>query len=425
MTADQVPAAQGLVRRRRALLAVVIGCLVCTGVGAGAATLIKSPAQVAVEAAPPQPDVLTAPVVRKVLAQSVVTRGKVIPSHRFEVKSAGSPKDVGRSVITDIRVKPGQKLSYGQVLVEISGRPIFLLKGDIPAYRDLIPGMQGRDVAQLQDALAGIGYSLGADRSGFFGSGTEKAVNRFYRSIGYSPVTTDRPVNPPVADKEVASPGNGTPSGDKNNAIESKVESISVVPLAEIAFVKADSVRVDTVEAKVGSEPSEVLLSLASGSLTINGAVASYEKGLIRPGQDVQILSEISGERAVGKVVSVANSPSKRQEGESALTGESYAVVIEPVKGVSAEFSGADVRLTIVAASSQGEVLAVPSSAISAGADGLMSVTVRDGGQERRVPVRVGMTGDGFVQISSDGPARIAQGDQVVVGTQMPSSKGK
>ncbi|WP_240981671.1 MULTISPECIES: peptidoglycan-binding protein [unclassified Streptomyces] len=380
--------------------------------------VLKSPAQVAIETAPPRPNILTAPVVRKVLAQSVVTRGKVTPSQSFDITSSGAPKEAGRSVVTDVMVKAGQKISYGHAMVEVSGRPIFLMKGPIPAYRDLMPGAKGRDVKQLQDALAGLGYSLGRDVSGTFGKGTEGATKRFYRSMGYAPATAEVAVQPPT-------PSASVPKTDGKAEVLGS-ETVSVFPLAEISFVDAPSVRVGDVKATVGSEPNGVLLSVTTGSLTIDASVAAYEKGLIRPGQDVEILSEASGKQAKGKVSSVAQAPTKPQSGESGQAGETYAVHVKPSAALPSEFNGADVRLTIVAASSRDEVLAVPSSAISAGADGQMFVTVRRAQLEHRVAVRVGMTGDGFVQISpvSDLDV-ISQGDQVVIGVQPSDSSGK
>ncbi|MFG2113724.1 hypothetical protein ACGFRB_14005 [Streptomyces sp. NPDC048718] len=157
----------------------------------------------------------------------------------------------------------------------------------------------------------------------------------------------------------------------------------------------------------------------------VDAAVAPFEKGLIRPGQNVQILSEESGKQVTGTVISVAKSPTKPQAGESTQSGENYAVKVKPSNSLTSDFYGADVRLTIVSASSQGEVPAVPPSAISAGADGLTAVTVRTGSHERRVAVQVGMTGDGYVQITPEGSARISSGDQVVVGVQPPLGSGR
>ncbi|MFD4336884.1 peptidoglycan-binding protein [Streptomyces anulatus] len=379
--------------------------------------LIKSPAQVAAETAAPAPDVLTAPVVRKVLAQSVVTRGKVRASQRTEIAITGTPKDVGRSVVTKMEARPGQMPRFGQVLVEVSGRPIFILQGDLPAYRDLMPGMSGPDVSQLQQALAGIGYSSSGDALGVFGPGTEQAVARFYRAIGYSPVTVES--GGPDQPQDVQNPSL------KQEAEERETKRSSIVPLSEVAFIGSSTARVEAVEAKVGSDAEGTLLSVTSGGLMIDGSVASYEKGLVRAGQRVQILAETTGKQATGTVTAVAKAPTKAQEGEPEQNGETYAVRIKPSKNLAADFNGADVRLTIVAASSEGKVLAVPSSAISAGADGLTAVTVRVGSKERRIAVQVGMTGDGYVQVTPEGTESLSPGDRVVVGIQPPVTAGR
>ncbi|MEU0103569.1 peptidoglycan-binding protein [Streptomyces sp. NPDC006267] len=372
--------------------------------------LIKSPAQVAAETAAPAPDVLTAPVVQKVLAQSVVTRGKVTASQRTEIAITGTPKDAGRSVVTKVVAEPGQMPRFGQVLVEVSGRPIFILQGRLPAYRDLMRGKSGPDVSQLQRALAGIGYPSSGDTPGVFGPGTEQAVVRFYRAIGYTPVTLE---------SEVPDQPQGVQDPPRKQEPEDRLTGrSSVVPLSEVAFIGSSTPRIDVVGARVGSEAEGTLLSVTSGTLMIDGSVASYEKGLVRAGQRVQILAEATGRQATGTVTAVAKVPTKAQEGEPEQNGETYAVRIKPSKNLPADFNGADVRLTIVAASSEGKVLAVPSSAISAGADGLTAVTVRTGSKERRIAVQVGMTGDGYVQVTPEGSEPLVQGDRVVVGIQ-------
>ncbi|GAA2977201.1 hypothetical protein JCM13580A_28530 [Streptomyces drozdowiczii] len=401
-----------LALRRRTLLAVVLACLLCTGAGAGAATLLKSPAQAAAETVAPPPDVLTAPVVRKVLAQSVVTRGKVTASQHVEITATGTPAGVGRAVVTKVKAEPGATLKAGQVLLEVSGRPVVLLQGAMPAYRDLMRGASGEDVTQLRKALAGIGYPSHGDAPGEFGAATEQAVTRFYRARGYAPPTSSGNGN-----------GNGTGNGtaDKNTGTGTGTAGGGrppMVPLSEVAYVDSPTARADTVTAQVGDDANGALLSVTSGALVVNGSVASYEKGLIRPGQSVEILYEATGASASGTVASVSDRPAKARDGESAQSGEAYALRVKSAKALPEEFNGADVRLTVVAASSRDEVLAVPASAVSAGADGLTSVTVRSGGRERRVAVRVGMTGDGFVQITPQEPAAVAEGDQVVVGVQ-------
>jgi multidrug efflux pump subunit AcrA (membrane-fusion protein) len=71
----------------------------------------------------------------------------------------------------------------------------------------------------------------------------------------------------------------------------------------------------------------------------------------------------------------------------------------------------------VVAATTRAKVLIVPVAAVSAGADGKTAVTVVVAdGSRRRVEVRPGASGDGYVQVTPIGAA-LRPGDQVVVGT--------
>ena len=84
-------------------------------------------------------------------------------------------------------MRVGQKVRPGGLLMSVSGRPVFLLHGRIPAYRDLRPGDTGKDVAQLQRALAERGYRTGSDKAGRYGPGTARAVEEFYSHLGFRP----------------------------------------------------------------------------------------------------------------------------------------------------------------------------------------------------------------------------------------------
>ncbi|MGY4900538.1 peptidoglycan-binding protein [Streptomyces sp. 900116325] len=395
------PHRHGLLRRRRLLMAVLAGSVVVTAAGMGSAALLKSPAQAAAETRPPAPDVITAPVERKVLSETVVARGQVAASQHVSVSGAGvGGSAVGRSVVTKVRVQPGRPLHMGQVLLEISGRPVFVLKGALPAYRDLRTGSRGEDVTQLQKALAAVGHSTGGDRAGVFGSGTEKAVVAFYRAIGFEPATAG-------ADKSDS--GSGAAAADPAG-------SGSVVPMSEVVFVRSASAQVDDVAAEVGEEAGPDLVSVSAGGLVVNGSVAAYQKGLLRPGQKVDIASESTGQQLTGTVQSVAQRPTGKEKGSEPQSAEGYAVRIRPTGKLPASLVGEDVRLTIAAASSSGSVLAVPVSAVSAGADGRTTVTVRKAGGDRRVAVRTGMTADGYAEIIPTVRGGLAPGDQVIVG---------
>jgi peptidoglycan hydrolase-like protein with peptidoglycan-binding domain len=175
---------------RRVLLLVAL--LAVVGAAAGgwvAGTRIKSPAQVAAEAEPPEASLITVPVARVVIVNDVVTRGTV----RFD-----EPEAVTTPQLADPELAPvvtwvpgvGEELPEGSVLLELAGRPTFALQGDLPLFRTVQPGDEGEDISQLQTALTGLGFDSG-EIDGVYGTMTESAVREFYASKGYEPIGTD------------------------------------------------------------------------------------------------------------------------------------------------------------------------------------------------------------------------------------------
>ncbi|MFB6577814.1 peptidoglycan-binding protein [Streptomyces sp. NPDC056402] len=180
----------GLARGRRVVLAVVGGAALMAVGGLLATTLVKSPAQVAAETGPPAQGALTADVERRVLAQTVVMRGTVVADQSVAVSPQGvrSGEGTGAALVTKLPLKAGDPVTAGQLIAEVSGRPVFTLHGGQPMYRDLRPGASGDDVAQLQQALRELGHGTGGDAKGVFGAGTKAALAARYRAIGYEPL---------------------------------------------------------------------------------------------------------------------------------------------------------------------------------------------------------------------------------------------
>jgi peptidoglycan hydrolase-like protein with peptidoglycan-binding domain len=421
----------GLARRRKALGGLLLACLLCTGAGVGAALVIKSPAQVAADTAPPPPDVLTAPVEHRVISQALITRGKVTASQHADVSSGPrAGEDAGRSVVTKVEAAPGHKLAPGQVLLEVSGRPLFVLKGALPAYRDLTAGKRGEDVAQLQAALRDSGHPTGSDPSGVFGPGTELAVTSFYRAIGYEAPATEAPVSPPAAVRPSAAASPQSPQSPAPSAAAPQAapppRTVPVLPMSEVVFVKSFPAYVEEVRAKVGDEAGGgSLLSLSSGGLTVEASVTGQEKDMIRAGQTGRIYSDSEGREFTGKVRSVSRERTTAKDGGEESGEQKYTVEVTPSRPLPTKLNGENVQLTVVAASSRTKVLAVPSSAVSTGADGMTSVTERTGEKERRIPVTVGVSGDGYVEIRPREGARLEAGAQVVVGVRARGAVGR
>jgi multidrug efflux pump subunit AcrA (membrane-fusion protein) len=183
-----------LTRRRRTLIAVTVGATLVAGGGLAASAFVKSPAELAAETKAPEASVLSAPVEKRVLTDVLTTRGLVAASTQTQVTPAASAaQGAASSVISALHTSVGKQVKAGDVLLDVSGRPVIALPGTSPAFRDLKPNDDGDDVGELQTALAGLGFSSGSDKKGHFGSGTKRAVTDFYKHLGYDVPTTGGP----------------------------------------------------------------------------------------------------------------------------------------------------------------------------------------------------------------------------------------
>jgi peptidoglycan hydrolase-like protein with peptidoglycan-binding domain len=178
------------VKRRVILVLALIAVIAAAGVGWAAGSRIKSPAQVAAEAQPPEPSLITVPVARMVIANDVVTRGTV----RFdepESVTAPQPADPSLSPVVTKVAQTGDELPEGSVLFELAGRPTFALQGDLPLFRTVQPGDEGEDIEQMQTALTRLGFDPGVV-DGVYGPITEAAIKAFYEAHGYEPIPPDQ-----------------------------------------------------------------------------------------------------------------------------------------------------------------------------------------------------------------------------------------
>jgi peptidoglycan hydrolase-like protein with peptidoglycan-binding domain len=418
--------------------------------GLGASRFVRSPAQRIAETGPPGRSVLMAPVELRVLRDTLVLRGLVGAGTTVSVTPA--PPDGARAVVTGVRVEAGERFEAGQALVEVSGRPVVALAGQVPAFRDLRPGMRGRDVTQLQSGLGSLGY-LGSRPDGVFGSATKQAVASLYADRGYdAPVAGDpgalvaaedgvrqaeRALT--VAEEELArleadppspAPGEPNPVEAARRQVRFAQEDLAaaraardevaqttgaMLPQSEVVFLPEFPGRVERSAARVGLDLAGglegPLLTVSSGELVVRAALNPGQRELLAEGMPVEILSELTGIAADGEIADIG------ELADDEAGGRSHPMRVEPVEGrLDERLAGEDVRLSVTAASTDGEVLVVPLSAVFAGADGQVAVlrVDPDGGQVR-VPVVAGVSGDGYVAIT---PVQggLAAGDLVVVG---------
>ncbi|MEV8015876.1 peptidoglycan-binding protein [Streptomyces sp. NPDC086554] len=423
-------------RPQRFGIAVAAGSVLIAAVGLSAGSFIKSPQQVAAEKEPPPADVLTAKVEKRVLRDSLNTRGKVSAGRIIEVAAGATGPDALKPIVTKVRVTPQSPIKAGAMLLEISGRPVFALEGPIPAYRDLKPGTHGDDVRQLQRALQRLGHGVAGDRSGLYGPGTKAAVASLYARMGYSPPLAAKDVEGDAAGavedarhdlgRELKKdPSGRSPSvGETRGALAEAEASLAkaqagsgpMVPASEVVFLPRFPARVSQLQARVGEEADKKLMSVSSGALVIKGELAQREERLVRRGQRVQVTSETSGLSVTGRIETITKPlPNAEASHEDEASEEGSTMVVKPDSPLPAASIGQDVRLSIQSAASDGKVLAVPTSAVSTRADSQTTVTVVTGDDRRQVVVRTGAVGDGYAEITSvRGP--LSEGDKVIVG---------
>ncbi len=170
--------------RRGALAIVTVVAVAAAALGWIAGRQIKSPAEIAADAAPPPASNVTVPIETLSLSSSVITRGDVVFADSLNLRVSASID--GSTIVTRQPWQVGDELTEGDVIVEIGGRPVFALQGELPVFRSFGPSVNGPDVEQLEAALDRLGLAPGTI-DGVYDADTQAAVEQLYRNAGYTP----------------------------------------------------------------------------------------------------------------------------------------------------------------------------------------------------------------------------------------------
>ncbi len=122
--------------------AITVTALLALAVGLLAGRFVVSPQQAAADSAPPPRTTLTTPVLKGKIKRSLPLDAKVVPSSSAKVAPARPPED-SIPIISALHVKTSDTVKSGAALLDVAGRPTFILTGTITAYRTMTPG-QGR-----------------------------------------------------------------------------------------------------------------------------------------------------------------------------------------------------------------------------------------------------------------------------------------
>jgi multidrug efflux pump subunit AcrA (membrane-fusion protein) len=382
-------------KRRTLALGLFIVVVIAALAGWLAGELIRSPAEVAAQRTPPEPSPILVPVEERLLSSDVVTRGTARFGSPQALTLATSDLKSGHRIVTRLPAT-GANLAEGDVVLTVSDRPVFLFQGRTPSYRDLGPGVAGKDVRQLEAALDRIGVAPGRV-DGLFDAETEQAVATLYSRVGFDPVQATeaqlqaiRPLEAELLDNARAGAG-------------------IQFPADELIFVRSAPVRVTELSVDRGDPPKDPLMTVTDVIVAIDSSLPVEEAPLVRPGMKVLIDEPDLGIEETGVVSEVAETP-----GTEGVDG--FHVYIEIlVDGAPPSLVGASLRLTIPIESTKGAVLAVPVSALSLGPDGASRVQRVTDGKAEFVRVEPGLSAGGFVEVAPlDGT--LEPGDLVVVG---------
>ena len=518
---------------RRTIVAMAVVAVVCLAAGLGLSRLIVSPGQAAANAAPPTAGPITVPVESRVIGNEVVLRGDVGYDDpvdlKVEVGDLGGP-----AVVTGQVKEVGATVDPATVVLEVAGRPVIALPGDLPTYRTLRSGVSGPDVQQLKAALRAVGLDGGDPADATYSSATAAGVRALYQKVGYESPTGGEEVTGAVrsaqeavtsaeagvrsAQAELASagrPGGGSgasvaaldgavrvaelrlsvtrtrcenaanapqpqdpdadPAGDRTAVLEAcpvdiaeaeeavnaaradraaadavpdttlqrdavrsaqdqlksardalaeaQSDALTPLPANEVVYLPSLPRRVDAVSVERGGVVQGKFMSVSGATVQVTATASRADAELLTPGTvGAMSVDGTDVPVTVAEVTEVEAKPDAAAGGGSgeakAPTGDRRKVVFsvgELTPEQLASLQGTNVRVRVPVSSTDGEVLAVPLAALTAGPGGESRIEVMSGGTSTLVEVTTGLAASGYVEIA-DAKQPIKAGDLVVVG---------
>jgi peptidoglycan hydrolase-like protein with peptidoglycan-binding domain len=355
-------------RRRRRLVWAALGAVV-VAVGAGA-WLWASNGSTEAGSAPSGP-----------VATATVKRGTISATESWDgTLEYGAPVTVKSSAAGTITrlVDQVETIERGEELYRVDERPVILLYGVVPMYRDLAPGESGVDVRQLETNLAKLGYE-GFTVDGAYTGTTAEAVRAWQADTG--------------------------------------AEQTGTVARRDVVFVPAGG-RVDALNVSVGDvvRPGAPVLDITGTDRVVDLEADLEDRDRFDIGTKVTVVltggDEIAGTVSAMRAVKVAADESGEGLGGGTTDSESILQVEVASARAPDELVGTPVEV-IVAIDQRANVLLVPVNALLALTEGGYGVeVVRDDGTTKIIRVDTGLFADGQVEVRGGG---IAEGTVVGV----------
>ncbi|NUT40692.1 MAG: HlyD family efflux transporter periplasmic adaptor subunit [Thermoactinospora sp.] len=325
------------------LAALVIG-------GGAAFVLLNQPAP----AAEPQVEVpATAAVERRDLVDTQTVDGELIYADEQQVA-------IEASGTVTWAPDQGKVVKRGQSLLKVDRKPVTLMYGELPLYRDLYWGVgDGPDVRQLERNLKALGYDVTVDDE--FTYSTYAAIKEWQDDRG--------------------------------------LEETGRVTAAEVVFLPS-AVRVKEVSAAKGDKvrPGQKALAVSGTKLQVHMDLNASDQALARKGAKVSVELP-GGETVAGRITEVGTVAEVTGERESQTTTIDVEITLTKKPKTRLDHAPVEVELQ---SEKHEDVLAVPVEALLALREGGFGVEVVEGAATRIVPVKTGAFGSGFVEVKGD-----------------------
>ncbi|HEX6683124.1 MAG TPA: peptidoglycan-binding protein [Candidatus Limnocylindrales bacterium] len=256
----------------------------------------------------------------------------------------------------------GAAIGRGQTLYKVDNKPVVLLHGNLPAFRQLSVGTKGEDVGQLEANLHALGYR-GFTVDEEFTDSTAVAVERWQEALG--------------------------------------LDETGVVELGRVVFTEA-GIRVDAPQAEAGqpAAPGQKVLTYTGTAKVVTVELDPADQRLAKP--DVKVGVALPDGKAVEGTITKVSTVIKPSDERNASSLETKLEVLVSIPDGFDGVAAVDVSFT---ASERKDVLTVPVAALTALGEGGFGVQVIEGSTARYLPVKTGLFAGGRVEISGEGIA--------------------
>jgi peptidoglycan hydrolase-like protein with peptidoglycan-binding domain len=320
----------------------------------------------------------TAQVRRTDLTSRQFVSGTLGYGDSYSVAASGPPSTTlagttgsGSNLVTWLPA-PGDVVQRGAALYRVGDRPVPVLYGSVPLFRQLTSGVHGDDVKEVEQNLLTLGFGAGTGlvADGVFTGADAWAVRKWQASLGLT--------------------------------------QTGIVSVGD-ALVEPGALRVSVLHASLGAPLAGPILDATSTTRVVLVQLDTYLQLNAKVGDSVTVTVPGTTQPVPGRVSDVgrvATQPSNQGGGQGqgpVHATVSVTVTLDNAAQVTGSLDQAPVRVAIADASRHA-VLAVPVEALVAISAGRYAVTAIEDGRRTTIPVTTGLFGDsGLVEVSGRG----------------------